>query len=268
MPKILLVEDDPMISEIYQRKFSGSGFEVDIAVSGKEVLKKAGESEFDVILLDLVLPEMGGMEVLKELKRGGKCSSRTKVIIFSNLNEKEQQDEAIKNGADGFISKTHYSPSDLVREVRRIFDEYGEQEKNRKRLNVANNGNRNGNGKKKILLIEDEEVFIDLFGKKLRDEGYKVEIAKNGAWGMKEALAKRFDLIILDVVMPAMGGREIIERLKLEEKTKNIPILVLTASAADEEIKKIMEMGVAGCFVKTQIVPSELARKVGKILGD
>lgn len=149
MPKILLVEDDPMISEIYQRKFSEAGFEVDIAASGKEVLKKAGESEFDIILLDLVLPEISGMEVLKELKKGGKYSSRAKVIIFSNLNEKEQQDEAIENGADGFIAKTHYSPSDLVREVRRIFDEYGEQEKNKERLNGTNNGNGNGNSNSK-----------------------------------------------------------------------------------------------------------------------
>lgn len=268
MAKILLVEDDSMISEIYQRKFAEVGFEVDIAASGKEVLKKAGESVFDIILLDLVLPEISGMEVLRELKKSGKYPAGTRVIIFSNLTEKEERDEAIENGADGFIAKTHYSPSDLVKEVQRIFNEYKEQEKNKERTNNNHNGNGNNNGKKRILLIEDEEVFIDLFGKKLRDEGYKVEIAKNGAWGMKEALAKHFDLIILDVVMPAMSGSEIIERLKLEEKTKNIPILVLTASAADEDVSKIRKMGIADCFVKTQIVPSDLTRKVEEILGD
>lgn len=257
-----------MISEIYQRKFEASGFEVVIAASGKEVLKKAGESAFDLILLDLVLPEISGLEVLKELKKSGKYPAGTKIIIFSNLTEKEEQDEAIENGADGFIAKTHYSPSDLVKEVQRILDEYKEQKKNKERENGNHNSNGNGNGnsKKRILLIEDEEVFIDLFGKKLRDEGYKVEIAKNGAWGMKEALAKHFDLIILDVVMPAMSGSEIIERLKLEEKTKNIPIIVLSASAADEELAKIKKMGVTDCFMKTQIIPSDLAKKVGEIL--
>ncbi len=264
MAKILLVEDDPMISEIYQRKFSEAGFEVDIAASGKEVLKKAGESEFDIILLDLVLPEISGMEILRELKKGGKYSSRTKVIIFSNLTEKEEQDEAIDNGADGFIAKTRYAPSDLVKEVQRILGEYKEQEKN---INRQRNGNNHSNGtKKRILLIEDEEIFLELFGKKLRDEGYKVEIAKNGAWGAKEAAQKHFDLIILDVVMPAMSGSEMVERLKMEEKTKNIPIIVLSASAADEDLAKIKKMGVTDCFVKTQIVPSDLARKVGEIL--
>ena len=65
MVKIMLVEDDPMIAEIYKKKFELAGFEVINAVTGKEVLKFASEDKFDLILLDMVLPEMSGMDVVR-----------------------------------------------------------------------------------------------------------------------------------------------------------------------------------------------------------
>ena len=86
---------------------------------------------------------------------------------------------------------------------------------------------------KKILMIEDEDVFIDMFGGKLSQDGFDLTFAKNGAWGIKEATENKFDLIMVDMVMPAMGGEEIITKLKIEESTKNIPIVVLSSSVDD-----------------------------------
>lgn len=253
-----------MISEIYQKKFEEAGFEVVVAASGKEVLNQAGKNKFDLVLLDMVLPEMSGLEVLAELK-SGKYDPEMKVIIFSNLSEKETRDEAYEKGADGFISKTQFNPSELVREIQRILNEYKEQKENE--IRRQNNGN-GGNGGKKILLIEDEEVFVEMFGKKLESAGYKVVYARNGAWGLKEALAKKFDLIITDMIMPAMGGEEIVGKLKMEEITKDIPIIVLSASVAEEGAKKVRELGITDFFVKTKIVPSDLSKRVREILGE
>ncbi len=264
MSKILLVEDDPMISEIYQRKFEAAGFEVSVAATGKEVINKAAKENFDLILLDLVLPEIDGLQVLKELKQKGKYSPQTKVVIFSNLNEKEQQDKAFALGADGFIAKSQFSPSQLVEEIRRMIGEFAASEKNEeKRQNGENPDSQTnaGNGKK-ILLIEDENIFVEMFGKKLRDEGFAVTAIQNGNLGIKEALAGDYDLIIVDIVVPAMTGDEIIVALKKEEKTKNTPFIVLSASLEDEELKKVRELGVEDYFVKTRITPSDLVKKV------
>lgn len=120
---------------------------------------------------------------------------------------------------------------------------------------------------KKILMIEDEDVFIDMFGGKLTQDGFLVTFAKNGAWGFKEAQAQKFDLIILDMVMPAMSGEEIINKLRIEEETKDIPIIVLSASVDQETKQKIEELGIANFFIKTHITPSELSRKITEILG-
>lgn len=261
----MLVEDDPMIAEIYQKKFESAGFEVVNAVTGKEVLKYASEEKFDLILLDMVLPEMSGLEVLRELRNNSVYDSDLKVIVLSNLNKSENEAEAKENGANGFIGKTQYGPSELVVEVQRLLNEYAEQKKNKERLSDDTATSVECVGKK-ILFIEDEEIFLEMFGKKLESEGYCLEYAKNGVWGSKLASEKQYDLIITDMVMPAMGGEEIIRRIKLDEKTKDIPIIVLSASLVEEDIQPVREMGISEFYEKTRLVPSDLARRVNEIL--
>lgn len=274
MTKIIIVEDEPMISEIYQKKFSDSGFEVFAVDSGDQVLALAKKEKVDVVLLDLIIPKMNGFEVLENLK-SGKYDPDTKVIIFSNLSQKEDREKAQKLGADGFISKADYTPSALVKEVQRLLNQFSEEEKNERKNGKINgeNGEMAGveNSEKqtvsgKILMIEDEDIFEEMFGGKLRQDGYEVIFAKNGVWGLNEALKNNYDLMIIDMILPGMTGDEIVSRLKLEEKTKNLPIIILSASVEEQMEKKVREMGVSAFFVKTQLIPSELSKKVEELL--
>lgn len=265
MYKILLVDEDQMIADIYKKNFESAGFEVLNAVDGKEALKLASEEKFDLILLDMVLPGMSGIDVLKELRGNSIYDKDLKVIILSNLRKDDNEKEAKENGASEFIEKTQYSPAQLVAEIQRLLNEYDEQKKNKERLNGSNVASGSCNGKR-ILFIEDEEIFLEMFGKKLESEGFCLEYAKNGAWGSKLASENKYDLIITDMVMPAMGGEEIIRRIKLDDKTKDIPIIVLSASLIDEDIQPVREMGINDFFEKTRLVPSDLARRVEEIL--
>lgn len=263
MAKILLVEDDPMIAEIYQRKFESAGFSVINAKTGKEVLKYALQEKFDLVLLDMVLPEMSGMEVLKELRKSGEYPRDLRVVIFSNLNQAEVQDEALKLGADGFIGKTEYAPSELVVQIQKMLQQFSEQEKNAKRREGEQKAERKGS----VLFIEDEELFLEMFGKKLEDEGFEVVYAKNGAWGLEEARKRHFDVVVTDIVLPNMDGEEIVRNLKGDDATKDIPIIVLSASVADDAGERVREMGAADFFIKTHIIPSDLVRKIEELIG-
>jgi CheY-like chemotaxis protein len=121
--------------------------------------------------------------------------------------------------------------------------------------------------KGRILMMEDEEIFRDMFGGKLIDDGYEVDFAKEGTEAIKKAATGSYDLFIVDMVMPNITGDEIVAKLKREEKTKNVPIIVLSASV-DEVVQRSMEKeGIGEFFVKTQLVPSELSKKVGELLG-
>jgi len=264
MTRILLVEDDPMILEIYQKKFTDSGFEVLTADAGEKVLKIAKEEKLDVILLDLIMPKMDGYEILRNL-RGGEYDTNIKIIISSNLSQKEDKDKALKLGANGFIAKSDYRPSELIAEVQRFLNQYKEQARNEARINGSSQPAEKNEGAKKILMIEDEEIFIEMFGEKLKQEGYELTYARNGAWGVKEAVKGGFDMFIIDMVMPAMTGDEMVAKIKLDEKVKNVPIIILSASVEEDIAQKVKQMGIDAFYLKTQVTPSELARKVEEI---
>ncbi len=257
MSKILLVEDDPFIAEIYKKKLETSGFEVTNAPTGRAVLKEVKEQFFDLILLDLVLPEMSGTEVLRELRHNKEYDQSLRIVVFSNLSSPEDREQVLKLGANGFISKTEFSPSEVVVEINRFLRQFAEQ--------VKNTGTEKQSINKRILLIEDQPAFVEMFSKRLRGEGYEVVTRTDGAQGLQVALDEMFDLIITDVVMPNMDGREFINKLKETEKGKNIPIFLLSASVSleDEDIQLLAEAEiVAKAFLKTEMTPSELAYAV------
>lgn len=265
MTKVAIVEDDPMISEIYEKKFTDAGFDVSAVTSGEQVLDLALQEKVDVILLDLIMPKMDGFEVIRRL-RDGSYNPNIKIIVTSNLSSHEDQDKAMKLGANGFVAKSDYSPSELVAQVKRLINQFSEQQKNEVKLNGSVNESLSRGINRKILMIEDEEIFIDMFGEKLKQDGYDVVFARNGAWGVKEALKEKFDLYIIDMMMPAMTGEEMVTRLKMEEETKNVPIIMLSASVEDQYVKKMEQLGISAFFGKTQITPSELSNKVAELL--
>ena len=119
MKKVLIVEDDPMLVDIYSKKFEIGGFEVVLAGTGVEAVKKAQETKPDVILLDLVLPEIDGFAALK-LIREDKTLDKTKIIISSNLSQEDERQKAEELGANGFITKANFTPQEMVTKVQEV----------------------------------------------------------------------------------------------------------------------------------------------------
>ena len=119
MKNILLVEDDPFLVEIYNTKLKDSGFEVDTATDGEECLKKIGEKKPDIILLDIVLPNTNGWEILRKVGKDENLKT-VKIIVLSNLSQKEEVDKGMQLGAVKFLIKSHFSPSEVVEEIKKI----------------------------------------------------------------------------------------------------------------------------------------------------
>ncbi len=270
MASILLVEDDPMISEIYQRKLSQSGYEVVLAFDGRDAVNKIQSQRYDLVLLDLVLPVLDGISVLKEISREGKQKSRSPIVVFSNLNDGENQEAAFRYGAQGFIAKAQFNPSELIGEVQRYLRESSEQKKNEDKFNKSpqeENSEDEEKEKKHILLVEDEDVFSHLFSERLRKEGFKVTVAENGLEALTFLEKEAIDIIITDILLPIMRGDELITRIRLQGgEKKDIPIVVVSASAKDEQVALVKNMNIQGFFVKTRIIPSELAQYIYSIL--
>lgn len=275
MASILLVEDDPMISEIYQRKLSQSGYEVFLAFDGGDAVKKMQAQKYDLVLLDLVLPVLDGVGVLKEISREGKQKPLSPVVVFSNLNDIENQETAFRYGAQGFIAKSQFNPSELIGEVQRYLRESSEQKKNEEKLkdrgeeDEEDNKDKNADREKKhILFVEDEAVFIHLFSDRLQKEGYRVTVAENGLDALHILEKEDIDIVITDILLPVMRGDELITRIRLQGDKKDIPIIVISASATDEQVAIVKNMNIQGFFVKTRVTPSELAYYARTVLAE
>ena len=121
MTKILLIEDDPFIQDIYETALKEADFEVQIAEEGKEALRLAKERELDLILLDIVLPGMDGWEVLNKIKNDSGLED-VKVYVLSNLDQEEEVKKGKNLGADRYLVKAHYTPSQVVEEIKKEFN--------------------------------------------------------------------------------------------------------------------------------------------------
>lgn len=117
---ILLVEDDPMLTELYQTKLEMEGYRVSVATDGEQGVAQAGKVKPDLILLDIMLPKLNGFEVLKAVKKD-KATAGIPVIVLTNLGgEKADSDKrlALSLGAQEFLVKTFHLPDDIVGKIR------------------------------------------------------------------------------------------------------------------------------------------------------
>ncbi len=117
MTKIAIVEDDQAISQMYRIKFEAEGFEVETAANGKLGLGLAEKMRPDIILLDLMMPEMNGDEMLKKL-RATAWGKNTKVIILTNVGEQEAPGSLEKLGVRRFIVKAEMTPRQVAEMVK------------------------------------------------------------------------------------------------------------------------------------------------------
>lgn len=113
--RVLCIEDEHFISELYARALSRAGYEATIVVDGQEGLRLAESDQFDIILLDIMIPNLTGIEILRKLRGPDATSNiRAKIIITTNLEQGEQGREAVEKLADGYIVKAEITPRQMV----------------------------------------------------------------------------------------------------------------------------------------------------------
>ena len=115
--KVLIVDDDPYILDMYELKFREAGFEVTTGTDGKEALEKTLAGAPAVLLLDVVMPVFDGFEVLRRLKESGGLA-KTKVVLLTNLGQREDIERGTELGAVEYIVKAHFTPSEVVAKVK------------------------------------------------------------------------------------------------------------------------------------------------------
>ena len=119
---------------------------------------------------------------------------------------------------------------------------------------------------KKILIVEDDDFLLQMYVTKLELEGFQVISAIDGIKGLRSAKKDKPDLVLLDLQLPSMSGFEVLEDLKRNNETKQIPVLILTNFSQKEDIERCLNLGASDYLIKAHFVPSEVIAKIKNIL--
>lgn len=113
--RLLIIEDEHFISELYTRALTKAGYDVTVEIDGAKGLEAAKTNLFDIILLDIMIPTLTGIEVLRRLRDTTETPSlKAKIIITTNLDQGEESRKAVEKQADGYIIKAEITPKELV----------------------------------------------------------------------------------------------------------------------------------------------------------
>lgn len=118
----------------------------------------------------------------------------------------------------------------------------------------------------KILVVEDDLPLLEMYLERLKDEGFETAGARNGQEAIDKAMAEKPDLILLDLMMPIKGGIGVLEVVKTWPKTKDIPVVVITAYGKEEYKDRCYEMGVSDFLLKSETTPRQLVKRLREIL--
>ena len=214
-PEVLVVEDDASAAELIRTYLEGDGYRVRVAGDGEEALAEAASRVPAAIVLDVLLPDLDGWEVLRRLKSDDRLRD-VPVIIVSVVDEREV---GLALGAVDYFLKPVDRVALLSRLARYTFTTKVKERPVR------------------VLAVDDDPATLELVGATLRGEGFDVLTAHGGRQGLDLALTEQVDLVICDLLMPDLDGFAVVAAIKADRKTRDIPILILTGyelTAAEE----------------------------------
>lgn len=119
-----------------------------------------------------------------------------------------------------------------------------------------------GDDRVQVLLVEDDQEFAEMYRLKLEADGYEVSIAGDGEEGLRLALSMRPDLVFLDIRMPRLGGLEMLERLRRDPVTAELPVVILSNYGEDELRKRGFDLGALEWLIKANVTPGEVSSRV------
>ena len=119
---------------------------------------------------------------------------------------------------------------------------------------------------KKILIVEDDKMISNMYETKLKQEGFDVILAENGATGLDLAIKEEPDIILLDVIMPQMDGFMVLQEIRSNPGTKDKPVVMLTNLGTSEDQEKGKQLGASDYWVKASMTPAQISEKVKELL--
>lgn len=233
---VLVVDDDRSLTSLISLKLTQRNFGVMTAHNGTEALTAVRERGPDLIILDINMPGPSGHDVLRLLKQDPELAA-IPVLMLTASGKQHDVVGALHAGAMDYIIK----PIDINDLVTRV-------EKLRRNLSRT------------ILVADNDQLILTLLNHKFLSRGLNVVLADNGNNAVAEAHKHKPDLIILDLKMPGLDGLEVIRQLRGDAETRDIPVMILSASKNPADIEAAKQAGAIDYLTKPFVADTILSR--------
>ncbi|MBW1862994.1 MAG: response regulator, partial [Deltaproteobacteria bacterium] len=238
---VLVVDDEPDVLTMISEYLSLEGYNILTATSGEKALRLAREHRPFAITLDVIMPEMDGWEVLQELKKQPETAN-IPVIIVSVSDDKET---GFALGAVGYVTKP-VNRDLLIGEINRI----------------------DGPTPHTIMVVDDNEIERKEMASIIEEEGMKALVAEDGKRCMDMIQESLPDVLVLDLIMPDVDGFEVLDRVRSDPETKNLPVIVVTAKDLTTEDRERLSGNVSSVLAKGDTTSKTLLEELKKLLSD
>jgi two-component system cell cycle response regulator len=254
---ILIVDDDPLNVKLLASKLPKDQYETISVYDGKTAIERTRTDLPDLILLDIMMPELDGYAVTEILKKDPDTKD-IPIILVTALDGMDDKLKGLEAGADEFLNKP-VNTAELLARVKSLLrlKIYQDQLKSRNRSQtfVANSEKKDALGLDRvnlpsILVVDDDEKDIQLIQACLQGEAYRVKEARSGEETLSRVLKEKIDLILLDILLPGVDGFEVVRRIREIEEAKNIQIVAITSLEDMESKIKGIELGADDYLVK------------------
>jgi CheY-like chemotaxis protein len=256
MPRILLVEDDETNRAMFRRRLERAGYTVGVAGDGAEALARAAAEPPDLVVMDLGLPVLDGWEATRRLKAAD-ATRDIPVIALTAHAMAGDREKAVQAGCDDYETK----PVEMGRFLAKV-----EALLARRGVPVAAappppaapppapdrppepapappTPAAAPTPAGRILVVEDNLANREMLRRRLVQQGYAVGTAGDGRQALDQVRGGGFDLVLLDIMMPELDGYQVLERMKADAATRDIPVIMISALDAIESVVRCIEAG-------------------------
>ncbi len=292
--RIIVIEDDDVLRDVLSEKLERSGYIVERAEDGVVAMEKLHANKPDLILLDILMPRKGGLEVLEEV-HADPILRTVPVIIISNSGQPVEVARAQELGAREFLIKAVFDPNEVLEKVRRVLAGEVSTEAMRTTTMHGTAGTFEetikvgvmppvpvvvtpvapvapvtspASGEKLfVMVVEDDKFLRELLVRKLLSEGFDVESAIEASAAFAILAQRKPNIILLDLILPGVDGFEILGRIKADPRIADVPVIILSNLGQKEDLDKAMALGAKDFMVKANFTLDEIVAKVHAFIG-
>lgn len=260
--RVLVIDDEVGLRDLMTYELGFRGFSVVTVASGEEAVVKARQERFDVVISDLTMPGMGGLESLGVIKG---IDPRVEVIMATGYATLETAVEAMRRGACDYITKP-FQIDDLCRLIERAAE--------KRRMGACLESGAEPRLPRRVLVVDDEDAVVTMLSDVLQAEGYEVDVADTGQGALGRMAANRPDLVFLDLMIPKLNGFDILEAMRRDPRLMGVPVVVLTGKRLtpqetnylQKRVEKVVQKGLQDLPDLMSLVRDKMAALEGKRL--